>query len=141
MLIFFKNKLQKIASITLALFVGSWLLFLCQTCMASVNPSQQHHQAVTDKTMSCHESVPVNHEDKVSHKHCLGVCNCDTVVATLNSEIKSEPVNKIKYIPDLYVYIVPDITPSSKAPPVDKIPPPPERAIHLPFNTYNVLLI
>lgn len=141
MLISFTNKLQKIASITLALFVGSWLLFLCQTCLASVNNSQQHNQAVVDTTTSCHESAPVDHEDNAGHKHCLGVCDCDAMAITMNSDKAVDLVQKIKYIPDLFFYIESQPVLSYLAPPTSRIFTPPERAILLPLQSYNVLLI
>ena len=54
MLMQFKNKQRKIASITVSLFMGSWLLLLCQTCFAADNAIKSHSEPSTETSSSCH---------------------------------------------------------------------------------------
>lgn len=142
MLRLLKIKQKKIASITLTLFVGSWLLLLCQSCLGSMHETQQRNHAVADKTMSCHESAPVDHKDNASHKHCLGVCDCHAMTITMSNDKAADLVQKIKYIPDLFLYTeLQQPVLSYREPPTSRIFSPPERAILLPLQSYNVLLI
>ncbi len=142
MLIQLKNKQHKIASVTLSIFVGGWLLLLCQTCFAAINEIRENNQPVAEMTNSCHAPLSVDEDIKVSEEHdCLGVCDCDVINVIINSEKNSDLIEKIKFSPDLYAYIVPQITLSNRAPPTYRISSTPERAILLPLQRYTVLLI
>lgn len=141
MLISFKSKQQKIASATLSVFLGSWLLLLCQTCLASNDEIQEHNPPAIEMTNACHESSPVEHDTETSDEHCLGICDCDAMTVTMSSDKVFDLTQKIKYNPDLYFYIEPLPVLSYRDPPTYRISSLPERAILLPFHTYNVLLI
>lgn len=137
MLISFKNKQRKVASITLSMFMGSWLLLLCQTCFASNDSVHMADQQMGEMTMPCHESASI----ELDKKTCFGSCDCDELNVTINSETNSEYKEKIKYSQDLHAYVVPQITLSNRAPPSYRISTAPERATLLPFQHYTVLLI
>lgn len=139
----FKNKQRKVASITVSLFMGSWLLLLCQTCFATDNEVKSHSEPSTEASNSCHtpENVTLEQINAVDDEHCLGACDCNAMSITFNSEKNSELKENIKYSPDLYSYIQPEVIISTRAPPGSRIFTIPDRAILLPLQTYNVLLI
>ncbi len=143
MLMQLNNKRQKIASGILSLFMGGWLLLLCQTCLASTNDVKSHHESSSEISNPCHVLAENVQEANKSadDEHCLGVCDCDAITMALSSDKNSELREKIKYSPDLYSYISPEIIISTRAPPSYRIYTIPERAILLPLHTYNVLLI
>ena len=143
MLMQLKDKQSKIASITLSLFIGGWLLLLCQTCLAAID-IDEHNQQITEISNSCHVpeiDVPVNEKEDDNIEHCLGVCDCDDLSVTVNSEKSFDLTEKIKKSPDLYVYVVPQLTLSKRPVSNYRIVTPPERAIPLPLQNYTVLLI
>jgi predicted metal-binding protein len=144
MLILLKNKQHKIASVTLSMFVGSWLLLLCQTCLAAVDDINDHSKPTTELSNSCHAFAidePTNEKNNVHNELCLGACEFDDISVTVNSEKSSDINKKIKYSPDSYAYVVPQITLSNRASPTYRILAIPERAIFLPLQQYTVLLI
>ncbi len=146
MLVLLKNKQHKIASVTLSMFMGSWLLILCQNCLAAVNDINGQNKPASEISHSCHEldldiDDPRDKKNNVKNEHCLGVCDCDDLSVTINNEINSDLMEKIKFSPDLYTYYVPQITISNRAPPSYQILTMPERAILLPLQHYTVLLI
>lgn len=150
MLIHIKNRQQKIASVTLTIFLGSWLLFLCQACIAfTVSPA--NHQAINEINKeakeACHDKdIPFYIEETSSElnnadtQHCLGVCDCDAIATTLNSDKSPDITAKIKLLPDLHVFVEPQIRISNQLTSAYRISPPPERAIFLPQQHYTVLL-
>ncbi len=141
MLISLKNKRHKIVSVTLPLFVGSWLLLLCQTCFAANNEIRAHNQPLAAITDSCHAPLPVDTALEATHAHCSGVCDCDDNIVTLNTEKSADASGKIKHASDSYTYVVSQITLSNRSPPAYHIYNTPERAIFLPWQHYAVLLI
>ncbi len=141
MLLTLINRQHKIVFAMLSLFVGTWLLLLCQTCLASTDPMQMVDQPIDEMTSSCHESAPSNIDNDLSKEHCLGACDCDAITATANSDKSSELISKIKVTQDIYAYIEPITKLSNRAPPNFRIVTPPEKAILLPFRKYNILLI
>lgn len=144
MLMQLKNKQRKYVTFALSAFLGSWLLLLCQTCIASNNDIEAHHEPSSDVPSSCHtpESIvfeEINMADE--EQHCLGVCDCDANTVTFSSDKNSELKENTKFSPDLYSYLLPEINISTRAPPNYRISTTPDRAILLPLQTYNVLLI
>jgi hypothetical protein len=140
-----RNKEKNIASTAIAMFVGSWLLLICQTCFATSQDIDSIGLSQNKIEYTCHTTE--NEADKLvedynsDDDHCLGVCDCDEVMASLNTVEKtghSDKFNKLSI----------DIVPASilfK----DKITsnfmhhslPIPERAILLPLQRYSILLI
>lgn len=142
MLILQKNKQHKLATMMLSMFVGSWLLLLCQTCFASNDSEQVVDQQMAEMTMPCHESVSIESVSIDSdEKACFSPCDCDELNVTINSDTNHEYKERIKYSQVHYVSFEQKITLSNRAPPVCRIFTPPERAIHLPLQNCNVLLI
>ena len=144
MLILLKNKQHKIASVTLSMFMGSWLLILCQNCLAAVNDINGQNKLASELSYSCHGSVVDDSIDKINdviNEHCLGVCDCDDLSVTVHNLKNSDLKEKIKFSPDLYAYFVPQITILNRASPGHQILTMPERAILLPLRHYTVLLI
>jgi hypothetical protein len=143
MLIHIKNKQSKFASLTLSVFFGSWLLLLCQTCFATNNDINSQHESSSEIPVSCHtpEDIvleEVNIEDK---EHCYGVCDCDAITVTVQTEKNSELKENIKFKADVVAITSPKASLSNRAPPGSLYSSSPERAIKPPFYTYNVLLI
>ena len=141
MLISLKHKQQRIASVTLSIFLGSWLLMFCQMCLADTENSKQHSESevchtITSDLVSADVDTSVVNDDL-----CLGVCDCDAITITMNSEKNSESKEKIKFSLDLSAHVTPEFTLSSRSPPAYQISPLPERALSLPFQRYTVLLI
>lgn len=143
MLIQFKSKQRKIASITVSLFMGSWLLLLCQTCFAVNSDIKSHSEPSTEISTSCHtpESTALELTSEANDEHCLGACDCDAITIAVSTDKNSELKEKTKYSPDIFTYVTPEIIISTRAPPSYRISKTPERAILLPLQTYNVLLI
>ena len=143
MLMQFKNKQRKIACVTVSLFMGSWLLLLCQTCFAVNNDIKNHSEPSTEASISCHtpENIALEQTSEANDEHCLGVCDCDAITIAVSTDKNSEIKEKTKYSPDIYTYATPEIIISTRAPPSYRISTTPERAILLPLQTYNVLLI
>ena len=137
-----KNMQRKNATIALSAFIGSWLLLLCQACFAS-DDSKNHHEPVIEVTTSCHtpETIELDEINLEDDEHCLGVCDCDAMTVTFSSDKNSELKEKTKYASDLYGYLSGEITISTRAPPNYRVSTKPDRAILLPLQTYNVLLI
>ncbi|MFT5395984.1 MAG: hypothetical protein ACI85N_001172 [Gammaproteobacteria bacterium] len=143
MLMQFKSKQRKIASISVSLFMGSWLLLLCQTCFAANNDIKSHSEPSTETSSSCHtpENIALEQTSKVNDEHCLGACDCDAITIAVSTDKNSELKEKTKYSPDIYTYLTPEIIISTRAPPSYRISTTPERALLLPLQTYSVLLI
>lgn len=147
MLMQLKNKQHKIASITLSLFIGSWLLLLCQTCITAIDDI--NHELPVESSVSCHSSALVDmtdgedvlNEDVLNNEHCPGACDCDAVMISISTDKNSELKEKIKYSLDLYAYVTPELTLSTRAPPAYRISVAPERAILLPLQYSSILLI
>ncbi len=139
-----RNKEKNIASTAIAMFVGSWLLLFCQTCFAtsqvtsSIGPSQSNIE------YSCH-TVDNEANKLVEHyntdDHCLGVCDCDEITASLNTLEKTGHSDKfhklsIDSVPASIAFkneIASNLTHHTL--------PIPERAILLPQQRYALLLI
>jgi hypothetical protein len=139
MLMYFSNKRRKIASGILSVFMGSWLLLLCQTCIASTDNAMKHNETSSEVTNACH--VPDDNIDSIEDEHCLGACDCDALTVTVKSDKNSDSKEKIKSILDIVATIASKTTLSNRAPPGYPISSSPERAKLPPFYTYNVLLI
>tara|TARA_R110002072_G_scaffold50843_2_gene136505 strand:- start:15758 stop:16189 length:432 start_codon:yes stop_codon:yes gene_type:complete len=143
MLVQLNNKQHKLATMMLSVFVGGWLLLLCQSCLASNDNNLLAGSQSVDVAPACHEPDSSSTESNIdiSKDHCLGACDCDGISVTLNGDKNSELANKIKFTQNLYVYIESALTISGRAPPVFRIITPPKQATLLPRQTYNVLLI
>ena len=127
------------------MFVGSWLLLFCQTCFAtsqdtgSIGPSQSNTE------YSCHtadnEANKIVEHHNTDDDHCLGVCDCDEITASLNTVEKTGHSDKfhkptIDSVPVSNLFknkIVSNLTRHSL--------PIPERSILIPLQHYVVLLI
>jgi len=143
MLILLKNKQRNIASVTLSLFLGSWLLLLCQTCMALVGDINDLIGSASEVS-DCHVSENINTIDNEiveNDEHCLGVCDCDDLSVTTNIEKSNDSKNKIKFSQGLYAFISPLHYQPVYAPPNNLISIQPERAILHPLKHFTVLLI
>ena len=144
MLIWLRNKEKNIASTAIAMFVGSWLLLFCQTCFATSQDTGSIGLSQSKTEYSCH--IADNETDKFAEQyntddHCLGVCDCDEITASLNT------IEKTGYL-DKFHKLSFDGVPASvsfKAKVVSNLTrhslPIPERAILLPLQRYAVLLI
>ena len=144
MLILRKNRQHKIASVTLSMFLGSWLLLLCQTCLAAVNDINGQNKPISEISRSCHEPDIDDSIDKIndlSNEYCLGVCDCNDLSVTVHNEMNSDLKEKIKFSPELFAYFVAPVTISNRALPAYQISITPERAIFPPLQYYTVLLI
>lgn len=144
MLILLKNQ-HKIASVTLSLFLGSWLLLFCQTCVAAFDQIESQNETKTVLSDSCHEP-DIDHTNEIAVEndaHCLGVCDCDEMTTTVTVKGDSNHANqqKIKYSPDLYASVNSQLTLHNHSPPTSRISTLPEQAIFLPQQFYTVLLI
>ncbi len=140
-----RNKEKNIASTAITMFVGSWLLLFCQTCFATSQDTNSIVPSQSNTEYSCHTAD--NETDKlVEHyntddDHCLGVCDCDEVTASLNTIEKTGQSDK-------FHKLFPDSVPASISF-RNKIAsnlthhrlPIPERAILLPLQRYSALLI
>ena len=140
-----RNKEKDIASTAIAMFVGSWLLLICQTCFATSQDIDSIDLSQNKTEYTCHTSE--NEADKLvedynsDDDHCLGVCDCDEVTASLNTIEKTAQSDKFHK-----VFL--DNTPASVSF-KNKIAsnlthhslPIPERAILLPLQRYSILLI
>lgn len=140
-----RNKEKNIASTAIAMFVGGWLLLFCQTCFANSQDTDSVGLSQNKTEYACHTTE--NETDKlVEHynaddDHCLGVCDCDEVTASLNTVEKTGHSDKfhklsIDSIPTSISFknkIASNLTHHSL--------PIPERAIILPLQRYAALLI
>ena len=143
MLVLLKNKQPKIASVALSIFIGSWLLLVCQACLSAADNMNTHSQAIDEISNYCHNPDVDDSIDEISDvnsDHCLGVCDCDAITVTMNSDKNSDLIEKIKFSLDVYTYVEPEITISNRAPPGYRISTTPEQAIFLPQQHYTVLL-
>ncbi len=141
-----RNKEKDIASTAIAMFVGSWLLLFCQTCFAVSKDTYSIDISQNKTEYSCHAAD--NETDKlVEHynsddDHCLGICDCDEITASLNSIEKTGYLDKFhkKVSIDSVVASISfkyrEISSSTY-----QISGPPERAILLPLQRYTVFLI
>jgi hypothetical protein len=136
MLIELKNKHHKLATMMSSVFVGGWLLLLCQTCFAS-NDNQMIDQQTDEMTMPCHDSTSADSNSK----ECFGPCDCDELNVVINSDSNFGNNEKVKYSQDVFVSFEHKIKLSNRSPPSKRISSPPARAILLPLEFFNVLLI
>lgn len=143
MLTHFNNKQHKNTYGILSIFMGSWLLVLCQSCFASDEDIKSHHEPVAEIKTSCHtpEIIELEEINVIDDEHCLGVCDCDAMTVTFSSDKNSELKEKTKYSPEIYNYVSSEINISTRAPPNYRISTIPDRANLLPLQTYSVLLI
>jgi hypothetical protein len=142
MLMQIKTKQRNIASITLSLFIGSWLLLLCQTCIAATD--SLNNEAPVESTDSCHSPSTDNvlvEDDLLNDEHCPGACDCDAIIITASMDKNSELKEKAKYTDDLYAYISSELALSIRAPPTYQVSTIPERAILPPLQFTSILLI
>ncbi len=143
MLVLLKNKQHKIASVALSLFMGSWLLLVCQACLSAVDDINTHSAPIDEISNDCHGlniDYSIDEISDVNSDHCLGVCDCDAITVTMNSDKNSDLIEKVKFSLDLYTYVEPDIMISNRAPPGYRVSTTPEQAIFLPQQHYTVLL-
>lgn len=140
MLMTLNNKRQKIATSLLSIFLGSWLLLLCQTCSAFTEAAV-HHESSTDISSPCHELDKDKQPTNTNDEHCLGACDCDDLIATVQSEKNSALKDNIKYKANLIAIISPEIILSYHTSPENPDSLFPEHKRKPPFYTYNVLLI
>ncbi len=143
MLVLLNNKQHKIASVALSLFMGSWLLLVCQACLSAVDDINTHSEPAGEISNYCHSPNSDDSIDELSDidsDHCLGVCDCDAITATLSSDKNSDLIEKIKFSQHSIAYVEPKIKISNRGPPDYLISTTPERAIFLPQQHYTVLL-
>ena len=143
MLVLLNNKQHKIASFALSFFMGSWLLLVCQACLSAVDVINTHSEPTDEISNYCHSPNIDDSIDEISDvnsNHCLGVCDCDAITATLSSDKNSDLIEKIKFSQHLFAYVEPEIKISNRGPPYYRISTTPERAIFLPQQHYTVLL-
>lgn len=143
MLMQLNSKRRKIASSLLSIFMGGWFLLLCQTCLALTETEEVNHESSIDMSDSCHE-LDEDSQTGISNfddEHCLGVCDCDALTVTVQSEKNSELKENIKFKADVIAIVSPKASLSNRAPPGYLYSSSPERAKKPPFYTYNVLLI
>ncbi len=140
-----RNKEKNIASTAIAMFVGSWLLLFCQTCFATSQETNSLDFSQNKTEYTCHTIE--NETDKLvedynsDDDHCLGVCDCDEVTASLNTVEKTAQSDKFHKVfldnaPASILFknkIASNLTHHSL--------PIPERAILLPLQRYAALLI
>tara|TARA_R110002096_G_scaffold43552_1_gene117661 strand:- start:27380 stop:27805 length:426 start_codon:yes stop_codon:yes gene_type:complete len=141
MFILLKNKQRPLASVALSLFVGSWLLLLCQSCLAATDEKNHFSEASTEQSAPCHEPLTIGDDIDISEEHCLGACDCDEPSTTINGEMSPDSKGKSKYSQDIYAYTEPKKTLSNRAPPAYRISTMPEQAIFLLQQHFTVLLI
>jgi hypothetical protein len=144
MLTWLKNR-KNIASTTITMFVGSWLLLFCQTCFATSQDTVSIGLSQSKTEYSCHTAD--NETDKsVEHyntddNHCLGVCDCDEITVSLNTIEKAGNSDKFK---KLSLDSVPASTLIKNIISFDLKHhsfPIPDRAIVPPLQRYSILLI
>ncbi len=140
-----RNKEKDIASTTIVMFVGSWLLLFCQTCFAIPKDTYSIDISQNKTEYSCrtadNETDKLVEHDNSGDAHCLGICDCDVITASLNNVEKSGHSDKFHKI------FLDSISSSILF--MNKIAssltrhslPIPERAILLPLQRYAVLLI
>jgi len=140
-----RNKEKNVASTAIAMFVGSWLLLFCQTCFATPLDTGAIDLSQSNTEYSCH-TTDNEPEKLVEHynaddDHCLGVCDCDEITASLNTIEKTGQSDKFHKV---FLNSVPASI-SIKNNIVSKLThhslPIPERAILLPLQRYAALLI
>ncbi|MFT5396306.1 MAG: putative metal-binding protein [Gammaproteobacteria bacterium] len=144
MLITLKHSQRKIATLVLSMFMGSWVLLFCQTCIAAIEDIDDYKTQKSELSNSCHSSEvdePITGKDEIINEHCLGACDCAVITATVSSDKSSELAGKIKFSPDLFVYVASEIVLSNRVPLVYRKPTSPDQAILLPYQHYAVLLI
>ena len=139
-----RNKEKNITSTAIAMFVGSWLLLICQTCFAMPQDAVSIDLSQGYTEYSCH-TADNEPEKLVEHNtdndHCLGACDCDAVTASLNTIEKTSQSDKfhkvfLDSVPASISFknkIASNLTHHSV--------PIPERAILLPLQRYPALLI
>ncbi len=138
MTVLLKNKRHKFATMMLSIFIGSWMLLLCQTCFAAHGSDQRvDHSTEIETKIPCHDSTTVSADDEI----CSESCDCDELNITINSDTNPEQKVKIKYSQDATIPSEQKITLSNRAPPSEQISAPPDRAILLPLDSFNVLII
>ncbi len=139
-----KNKEKGIASSAIAIFVGSWLLLFCQTCFAISQEMDSIDLSQSKAEYSCHTTDNEADKHVVNYNiddHCLGVCDCDEIMASLNTVEKTGHSDKFHKLSidsisasiSFKAKIVSNLTHHSL--------PIPERAILLPLQRYAALLI
>jgi len=149
MLNWFNQRRKTIAGSALGAFIGGWLLFLCQACLAQTDVDQHVIPELTaaDTGMPCHEDSPLSRtsapaDDDAMADHCLGACDCDAVAASLNSVEQPWAADKPSSLnPEPAAISVVDIGKSIQRKLTASAERPPDRALLLPFQRYNVLLI
>ena len=144
MLMRLNHNRRKVASGLLSMFMGSWLLLLCQTCLAYTDDFATHKESSSlGMADYCHSLEDGNQTgtSKVDDQHCLGACDCDALTVTVQSENNSELKDRIKFNIDAFAIIAPKAVLTSRASPGYPYSSSPERAKRPPFYTYNVLLI
>ena len=140
-----RNKEKNIASTAIAMFVGSWLLLFCQTCFANSQDTGSIGLYQNKIEYACHtadnEANKLVEHYNTDDDHCLGVCDCDEVTASLNTVEKTGHSDKfhklsIDSVPASISFknkIASSLTHHTL--------PIPERAIISPLQHYAILLI
>ena len=146
MLTWLKNSEKNIASTAIAMFVGSWLLLLCQTCFASLQDPDSMSYSQEETVTFCHtidnETEKLKEKCNAGDDHCSGVCNYDDVQVLLNSAetVKSSDKYKNLFFDDNIAVLSnePEQEVVQTTYPIAIFP---EQAIHLPLKHFTVLLI
>jgi hypothetical protein len=146
-----KNSEKNIASIAIAMFVGSWLLLLCQTCFATLQDSDLTSYSQEEIVKHCHtidsETATLkgqcsSHDDCHSNgDYCSGTCDYDEITVLLNSVEKtghSDKFQKKVSIDSIFASISFKNKTASDFTPHKLLLP--EKAILLPLQHYTVLL-
>jgi hypothetical protein len=153
MLNWFNQRRNTIAGSALGAFIAGWLLFFCQACLAQTEIDR--HVTAADAGIPCHEDSTASHtstpaaDDGHMADHCLGACDCDAVVcdcdavaASLNSVEQIWTTDKPSSLsPDQAAITVADVSISIPRNLTSTAERQPERAILLPIQRFNVLLI
>jgi hypothetical protein len=140
-----RNKEKNIASTAIAMFVGSWLLLFCQTCFATPQDTGAIDLSQSKTESSCHTTD--NEPDKpvenynTDDDHCLGVCDCDEVTASLNTIEKTGQSDKFNKLSIDSVPASISFRNKTNSSLTHHSLPIPERAILLPLQRYTALLI
>jgi len=145
MITWLKNKEKSIASTVIAMFVGSWLLLFCQTCFAASQDTGSIGLSQSKTEYLCHtaddETDKLAEHFNTDDDHCLGVCDCDEITASLNNVEKITHSDKFQKVSLDSISLSNSFNNIIAANLTRHSLPIPERAILLPLHCYAVLLI
>jgi len=139
-LIRLKKSEKTLAHTALTMFVGSWLILFCQSCLGALQAAEVTSFARSDSEHPCHTIDNAIEKTDLADNHCLGACDFDVVATTPSCSGNRENSGKSQNIPlDVIAETVPVVhrTTNSFS---NLALVPPERAILLPLHHYTVLL-